>query len=57
MVFSLAHVAVTVFFGALAGFGFAKYRFPGRTILFLLVMSTMMVPFQILVVPLFIEVK
>ena len=36
---------------------FAKYRFPGRTILFLLVISTLMVPFQILVVPLFIEIK
>ena len=41
----------------MAGFGFAKYRFPGRSILFLLVISTMMVPFQILVVPLFIEIK
>jgi multiple sugar transport system permease protein len=57
MIFSLAHVAGTVFFGAMAGFGFAKYRFPGRTILFLLVISTLMVPFQILVVPLFIEIK
>ena len=51
------HVGVTVFFGALAGFGFAKYRFPGRTLLFLFVISTIMMPFQILVVPLFIEVK
>jgi ABC-type glycerol-3-phosphate transport system permease component len=57
MIFSLAHVAGTVLFGAMAGFGFAKYRFPGRTLLFLLVISTLMVPFQILVVPLFIEIK
>jgi multiple sugar transport system permease protein/arabinosaccharide transport system permease protein len=48
---------VTVFFGALAGFGFAKYRFPGRTALFLFVISTLMIPFQVLVVPLFIEIK
>lgn len=54
---SLVHVAVTVFFGALAGFGFAKYRFPGRTFLFFFVICTLMIPFQILVVPLFIEVK
>jgi multiple sugar transport system permease protein/arabinosaccharide transport system permease protein len=54
---SLVHVAVTVFFGALAGFGFAKYRFPGRTLLFFCVICTLMIPFQILVVPLFIEVK
>jgi multiple sugar transport system permease protein/arabinosaccharide transport system permease protein len=55
--YSLTHVGVTVFFGALAGFGFAKYRFPGRGVLFLAVLSTIMVPFQVLIVPLFIEVK
>src|SRR5262249_57202513 len=33
-VYSVVHVVVTVFFGALAGFGFAKYRFPGRSLLF-----------------------
>src|SRR5262249_28565557 len=32
-------------------------RFPGRGLLFLAVLSTVMVPFQVLVVPLFIEVK
>ena len=56
-IYASAHVGFTVFFGALAGFGFAKYRFPGRTLLFLAVLSTIMVPFQVLVVPLFIEVK
>ena len=55
--YAVTHVAITVFFGALAGFGFAKYRFPGRTLLFFFVISTIMVPFQVLVVPLFIEVK
>jgi multiple sugar transport system permease protein len=55
--YSVVHDAVTVFFGALAGFGFAKYRFPGRTVLFFFVLSTPMIPFQVLVVPLFIEVK
>jgi multiple sugar transport system permease protein/arabinosaccharide transport system permease protein len=55
--YALTHVGITVFFGALAGFGFAKYRFPGRGLLFVAVLSTLMVPFQVLVVPLFIEVK
>jgi multiple sugar transport system permease protein/arabinosaccharide transport system permease protein len=55
--FAVVHVAVTVFFGALAGYGFAKFRFPGRTFLFFFVICTLMIPFQILVVPLFIEVK
>ena len=56
-IYAASHVGITVFFGALAGFGFAKYRFPGRTLLFLAVLSTIMVPFQVLVVPLFVEVK
>ena len=56
-IYAASHVGITVFFGALAGFGFAKYRFPGRTLLFVAVLSTIMVPFQVLVVPLFVEVK
>lgn len=54
---ALINVVLTVFFGALAGYGFAKFDFPGRTALFYFVISTMMIPFQILVVPLFIEVR
>jgi len=46
----------TVFFGALAGYGFAKFRFPGRNILFLFILSIMTVPFQILVIPMFVLV-
>ena len=44
-IYAASHVVITVFFGALAGFGFAKNRFPGRTLLFLAVLSTIMVPF------------
>ncbi|MBL8117527.1 MAG: carbohydrate ABC transporter permease [Anaerolineae bacterium] len=50
-------VIVTVFFSALAGYGFAKYRFRGSRIMFLFILITMTVPFQILLVPLFIEVR
>ncbi|SRR5581483_1869014 len=50
-------VVVTVIFSALAGYGFAKFRFWGRRFFFFFVLSTMTVPFQILLVPLFIEVR
>ncbi len=53
---SVINVLFTCFFSALAGYGFAKFEFPGRTLLFYFVISTMMIPFQILVVPLFVEV-
>lgn len=44
----------TVFFGSMAGYAFAKFKFKGREILFSLVLLTMMLPIQIILVPLFI---
>ena len=41
---------------ALAGFAFAKYKFPGRTVLFYLVLATLMVPFQITMIPTYVTV-
>jgi lactose/L-arabinose transport system permease protein len=38
---------------AMAGYGLAKYRFRSRGLLLALVLTTMMVPFQVLLVPLF----
>jgi multiple sugar transport system permease protein len=54
---SVVNVIVTVFFSALAGYGFARFSFRGRTVLFYFVISTMMIPLQILLVPLFVEVR
>ncbi|PPA69633.1 carbohydrate ABC transporter permease [Jeotgalibacillus proteolyticus] len=44
----------TVFFSALAGYAFAKYTFKGREPLFYSVLLIMMVPTQIMLVPMFI---
>jgi cellobiose transport system permease protein len=44
-----------VFFSALAGFAFAKLRFRGRQALLLTVIATMLVPVQLGVIPLYIE--
>ena len=54
---SVVNVVVTCFFSALAGYGFAKFRFPGCTFFFYCIIATMMIPLQILVVPLFVEVQ
>ncbi len=40
-----------VFFSALAGFVFAKYRFPGREVLFTLILATIMIPTEMMIVP------
>ena len=46
-----------VFFSALAGFAFAKLDFRGRKTLLLVVIATMIVPVQLGVIPLYIEMR
>jgi multiple sugar transport system permease protein len=48
---------MTLLFCSLAGFSFAHYHYPGRDALFLFVIATMMIPFPIVVIPLFVIVK
>ncbi len=47
----------TVFFCALAGFAFAKYKFPGRDFLFLFVIATMLIPPEVGAIPQFIIMR
>src|SRR5215217_4569995 len=54
---SSAVTVLNLFFCSLAGYGFAKYSFPGRRILFLFVLATLMIPFHVVLVPLFILVR
>ena len=42
---------------ALAAYAFAKLEFPGRNILFGIFLSTMIVPFEVLAIPLYIQVR
>jgi multiple sugar transport system permease protein len=46
-----------IFFSSLAGFGFAKYNFKGRNVLFGILIASTMIPFQLVLIPLFIEVS
>ena len=48
-----ASTLLTLFFCSLGGYAFAKYQFRGKTILFGILLASMMVPFQVLLVPLF----
>jgi cellobiose transport system permease protein len=53
----IASVSVTVlvlFFDSLAAFAFAKYEFPGRKLLFGLLLATFMIPAQLSLVPQFV---
>ncbi len=51
---SVIPTVVTVFTAAMAGFGFAKYRFPGRSVIFWLILATMMIPYPVTIVPLYV---
>lgn len=44
---------VSTLMSALVAYGFARFRFPGRTAWFLCVLATMMMPAQILTIPLY----
>ncbi len=43
--------------GALAGYAFARIRFLGRGVLFIVLLATLMVPLQLLIIPTFIVVR
>ena len=42
---------------SMAGYGLSKFNFWGRELVFMFILSTMMIPFQVLVIPLFIILK
>ena len=54
---AFAATAITVLINLLAGFAFAKYRFKGKGFLFMVVISTLMIPTQVIMVPSFVIVS
>jgi multiple sugar transport system permease protein len=57
VIVALGTVAVSVTLSALAGWAFAKKRFPGREFLFFLILATMMLPSQVTLVPMYLFVR
>lgn len=53
LVVSVGATLLTIVFATLAGYGFAKLRFPGSGALFFLILATFMIPFQAIITPLF----
>lgn len=50
---SVLGTALTLTISSMAGFAFSKYEFRGKNLLFMLVLGTVLVPFQVLLVPQF----
>ncbi len=57
VVVAVAVTITTLVSSSLAGYGFAKFHFPGQNILFVIVLAAMMVPFQAIMIPLFVLVR
>ena len=55
-VVSLTVMAANVVFCTLAGYGLAKFRFPGAGLVLLLILSTLMLPLEVTLVPTFLIV-
>jgi len=53
MFVTIAQVVLTLFVSAFVAYGFAAYDFKGKNFLFICVLLIMMVPFEILLVPLY----
>ncbi|HEY6540459.1 MAG TPA: carbohydrate ABC transporter permease [Ktedonobacteraceae bacterium] len=53
LIMALGVTLGTILLSALAGYAFARLHFFGRDVLFLLVLATLIIPFQILFVPLY----
>lgn len=54
---AVAGTVLSVFLCALGGYAFAKFRFPGRRVLFSIMLASLAVPFAVVMVPLFVMMR
>lgn len=57
LLIALGTIFLTILIAVPAGYGFSKFRFPGQSLIFVIVMATMMIPFQSILTPLFLILK
>ena len=50
---AIARTLLSIFLCTLAGFAFAKYEFPFKRVLFMIVLASFTIPFEVLLVPLY----
>jgi multiple sugar transport system permease protein len=56
-VFALVSTVFIILTSSTAGYIFAKFRFPGNNLIFMIVLATAIVPFEIYMVPLFLQMN
>jgi multiple sugar transport system permease protein len=57
LIVTISVTLLQILTSSLAAFAFARMRFPGRNLLFLLYLATLMIPFQVTMIPNFILVR
>ena len=57
IIVTLLSVLSTLFFSAIAAYALSKFRYRGREFLFLVILSTMMVPSEMLIIPWYISAQ
>jgi len=57
LIFAGSVTVITLVLDTLAGYAFARLRFPGRTVIFALVIATLMIPTAAVVAPLYIMIS
>ena len=50
---AIGTVVGTLMLSTLAGYGFSRFNFPGKNAVFMVILSTLMIPFQSILTPLF----
>ncbi|WZL74107.1 carbohydrate ABC transporter permease [Clostridiaceae bacterium 35-E11] len=50
---TLTYTALSLILHSMAGYALAKFEFKGKTIIFGIILATLMIPFQVLLIPLF----
>lgn len=56
LIVSITVAITTVLIASLTGYGLAKFRFRGQNIIFIMIMATMMIPFEAIMIPLYMVV-
>jgi multiple sugar transport system permease protein len=57
VIVAVSVTALILFTSSLAGYIFAKFKFPGRDLLFTLLLGTLMVPFPVVLIPIYLIVN
>jgi len=57
LIVTAATIVGVLVVATLGGYGFARYRFRGRRAIYIAILSTLMVPVAVIIIPLFLELK